>query len=500
MKLIVFLISLNALYFDCIGQSKNAIWCFGDSAGVDFNNTANPIPFISGMNAKGTCASISDISGNLKFYCASPDIENFWNGVSQLGIVYNREHQKMYNSDSLICRSWYHEMSIVPHPTDTNIYFIFHIGVTTLFGLYYSVIDVRQDSGRGAVISKNNQLRSEAACDCIQAVKHGNGRDWWIIFKDAQIPNNQFYVYSITSSGVSFDHIDSVGLSSSSNGGDLGFSSTGEKFSFCNYKGLLAIYNFNRCTGTITLNQTIRAEDPNGNYPYFFDCCFSPNDSLLYLSCAPYLSDFDTTHIFLYQLPVTSANPYASKTLIWNRTAPHFILGVRLAPDNKIYVASGSGGYPYDSSNYSVENMNLSVINEPNQRGSGLTCDFQPYSFYLGGKRTYWGLPNNPDYDLGPLTGSSCDSLSVEITELDVYSEFTFYPNPANDELTIHFIDSNSEKIKITLLDLKGTILLQKTTLREDQKLDISRIVNGVYLLKTETEFSVCTHRFVKMN
>ena len=102
MKLIVFLISLNALYFDCIGQSKNAIWCFGDSAGVDFNNTANPIPFISGMNAKGTCASISDISGNLKFYCASPDIENFWNGVSQLGIVYNREHQKMYNSDSLI--------------------------------------------------------------------------------------------------------------------------------------------------------------------------------------------------------------------------------------------------------------------------------------------------------------------------------------------------------------------------------------------------------------
>ena len=34
MKLIVFLISLNALYFDCIGQSKNAIWCFGDSAGA----------------------------------------------------------------------------------------------------------------------------------------------------------------------------------------------------------------------------------------------------------------------------------------------------------------------------------------------------------------------------------------------------------------------------------------------------------------------------------
>ena len=374
------------------------------------------------------------------------------------------------------------------------------MGVTGQYGLYYSVIDMTQDSGRGAVISKNNQLRTEPAVDCIQAVKNGNGRDWWLLFEHWQNPNNLFYIYSVTSNGVQLDHVDSAGLTASSGGGDLRFNSDGSQFALCNWRGLLALYNFDRCTGNISLNKTIRAEDPNGNYPYFFDCCFSPNDSLLYLSCAPYYSDFDTTHIFLYQLQLSSFNPYATKTQIWQQTAPLAIGGVRLGPDNKIYVAAQSTGYPYDSTNYYPENMSLSVINQPDRRGGAVTCDFQPYSFYLGGKRTYWGLPNNPDYDLGPLTGSSCDSLSVEITELDVYSEFTFYPNPANDELTIHFIDSNSEKIKITLLDLKGTILLQKTTLREDQKLDISRIVNGVYLLKTETEFSVCTHRFVKMN
>jgi hypothetical protein len=58
--------------------------------------------------------------------------------------------------------------------------------------------------------------------------------------------------------------------------------------------------------------------------------------------------------------------------------------------------------------------MNLSVINFPDS--AGLACDFQPWSFYLGGKRTYWGLPNNPDYDLGPLVGSPCDTL-VGISE-----------------------------------------------------------------------------------
>ncbi len=77
MKLIVIFISLNAFYLDCIGQGKNAIWCFGDSAGIDFNNVANPIVFSSGMNAVGSCASISDSSGNLKFYCSTPDITNY---------------------------------------------------------------------------------------------------------------------------------------------------------------------------------------------------------------------------------------------------------------------------------------------------------------------------------------------------------------------------------------------------------------------------------------
>ena len=58
---------------------------------------------------------------------------------------------------------------------------------------------------------------------------------------------------------------------------------------------------------------------------------------------------------------------------------------------------------------YYPENMNLSVINSPDS--AGLACDFQPWSFYLGGKRTYWGLPNNPDYDLGPLVSGACDTL-----------------------------------------------------------------------------------------
>ncbi|MBK7964588.1 MAG: hypothetical protein IPK10_04335 [Bacteroidetes bacterium] len=49
-------------------------------------------------------------------------------------------------------------------------------------------------------------------------------------------------------------------------------------------------------------------------------------------------------------------------------------------------------------------NSNLSVINFPDSLGS--SCDFQPYSFYLGGHKAYNGLPNNPNYELDTLHGS----------------------------------------------------------------------------------------------
>ena len=500
MKLIhVFL--LIFLFPCCIYcQNRNAIWCFGDGAGINFSDPLNPSPIISSVNSRGTCASISDAGGNLKFYCAAPDVDAYRNGILPTGIVYNRFHQKMQNSDSLVSRGWYHEMVIVPSPGDTNFYYIFHTGVTTIPGLFYSIVDMTLDSGKGAIVSKNNQLRTEFAVDCIQAVKNVNGRDSWVIFKQDQTPNNKFYLYSVTTNGVALDHVDSVGLNGDSNGGDLRFNSNGSQFAFCNLKGLLTLYNFDRCTGTIALNKTIRAEDPNGNYPYFFDCCFSPNDSLLYLSCAPYISDFDTTHIFLYQIPLTSFNPYASKTLIWNQTAPNYILGIRLAPDNKIYIASGPGGYPYDSSNYSVETMHLSVIHEPNRRGGAIACDFRPYSFYLGGKRTYWGLPNNPNYDLGPVSGSICDSLSVQIDEQFAEKFITLYPNPAYNKVSVKFSSPLKGKVFIKLLDLRGSLILQVETNSMDNDLDLSKIENGVYFLRVEGSVHYPVQQLVKIN
>ncbi|MBL0052392.1 MAG: hypothetical protein IPP29_13215 [Bacteroidetes bacterium] len=61
-----------------------------------------------------------------------------------------------------------------------------------------------QDSGRGAVIQKNVQLQGSTfwANDGITAIKHGNGRDWWVMVSDWNGYNNKFFYYAVTPSGI----------------------------------------------------------------------------------------------------------------------------------------------------------------------------------------------------------------------------------------------------------------------------------------------------------
>src|SRR4051812_29126241 len=93
------------------------------------------------------------------------------------------------------------------------------------------------------------------------------------------------------------------------------------------------------------------------------------------------------------------------------------------------------GFYPFPDSVYNSINMNLCVINNPDSLGQA--CDFQPHSFYLGGYRSYAGLPNNPQYDLGPVIGSGCDTITSTI---NVESQLSIgvYPNPFSNEFTVY--------------------------------------------------------------
>jgi len=231
---------------------------------------------------------------------------------------------------------------------------------------------------------------------------------------------------------------------------------------------MLEIYDYNRCTGVLSNPVNIFPQAIVPPVDHFWGCEFSPNGQVLYVT----LSD-QTSHLFQFDL--NAPNIAASIDTLWTISNPgEAIGGLKRGPDGKIYESGPDTSplafsYPYSDSLYTMYNMNLGVINSPDSLGAA--CDFQPYSFYLGGKRTYWGLPNNPDYDMSAIAGSPCDTL-VGISE----------PTPQPPQLHIYyhpqwqtgFINANN------LQGNKGTLEIFDVQGKMVHKEEIE-IVNGYY-------------------
>ncbi len=369
---IIFLLLLACIP---LKAQRGNVWCFGDSAALDFNGGV-PVPGASSVVSRGSCVSIADSNGGLLFYANTDATEA---GLIS-GLVWNRNHELMVGGDSVAGSGWFQEMIIVPNPADDSSYYLFSVGVTYQFGLMYSMVDMRGDGGLGAVTQKNVQLLNFLMVDCILAIKHGNGRDWWLLVRPSPVgstPNNTWNTFLINTAGITAMPNQFLGSLNSTNGGGLTISPGGDRICFVNLGGMIELYDFERCTGLLVSTENIEPELSIGPYPYYWLSEFSSSGQYLYVSSTT------QTVSKLWQYDTWSANILTTKTLVWQTPGPPFTAGaLKRGPDNKIYFScawvppNGSNSYPYDSTEYFTENLNLSVINSPDS--AGLACDFQP--------------------------------------------------------------------------------------------------------------------------
>lgn len=105
------------------------------------------------------------------------------------------------NGDSLIGNSRFGLISI-PYPNFKNrIVFSNYVSSNTK-GFYYSVFDMNANYQNGNVIIKNNQLLPISTSG-IATCKHANGRDWWVVIKDAHFAlNDSIYIFLVTPNGI----------------------------------------------------------------------------------------------------------------------------------------------------------------------------------------------------------------------------------------------------------------------------------------------------------
>ena len=500
----------------CLAQKQDNIWIFGDSCGINFTNLSNPAAFISNeLHTDENCNSISDKNGNLLFYINGSPLDSSGN-LSNYNTIYNSQFQLMDNGDSI--KSDLSETQgslIIPFPNDNNKYYLFQIQYNfppdTVLGLclYYSIIDLSMNDGLGKVISKNILLQQDSMEEKLTAVKHGNGNDWWVI---THLSNSDlFNIYYVSSSGISPPLQQNIGsfipgfpgnLIYSENQGQMKVSKQGDKIVYVNLAGNISLFNFNRCTGILSNYLNLRPEVA-GSYKGYYGCSFSPSGKRLYVSTGKdiYIEKFDT----LFQYDLTAGSIINSKIQIWIDTNSsnynRFIGQHLLGPDGKIYISNQYVGFPtyYWTSFY---NSNLSVINNPDSLG--LSCNFTPYSFNLAGGHCSLGLPNLPNYNLGRWIDSPCDTISAIVDFNSIYLNFSIYPNPANDNVTIEAPQSAT----IEILNIEGQLIKTLTTSGTKTNVDhvgyssyvvdVSSFPSGVYIVEVKTEKGVAVKKFVK--
>jgi len=489
MKKLLVLNLLCIIYASSFCQiRRDAVWCFGDSVQIDFNQNPPSVGF-SAVRARGSVCSISDSTGNLLFYSHTSYIPEWISGNSRLGVLWNNNHQVMENGDKLNGEGWYKEMVIIPNPSNSQIYYLFHTDVTVYRKLYYSVIDLSYNGGLGKVIQKNvlvDSLTSQGLSDGLVAVKHGNGRDWWLIFRPVNIDgtsNNTINAILIAPTGIGPIQSQNIGLLTNSNIVRLFVNHEGSKIILTNVAGLTEYYDFDRCTGLLSNLVTLNYENYNSSTfyrNYNWSAEFSPNDEILFIST------LSSQASFLYQYDLTASNIRLTKLLLDSLVPPSQGGDLKLAADDKIYWAAvydtGPFPFPYDDTIYNQYNMNLSVINQPNMLGQA--CDFQKYSFYLGGHRVYYGLPNNPNYDMIAKGGSICDTLGLpnDIEKINALKNISVYPNPASNEISLLSLPENFRQIHVSIYDLTGKLVLDK--ILDSDKINIQHLNEGIYLMQ----------------
>ena len=156
--------------------------------------------------------------------------------------------------------------------------------------------------------------------------------------------------------------------------------------------------------------------------------------------------------------------------------------------------------YPYADSMYNYINQNLGVVNFPDSLGSA--CDFQPFSFYLRGKRTYWGLPNNPEYDLGPVVSSACDTLNRVVEQTEINPALNLFYQSGWQSVIVNASRLKGAKVKIYLTDIAGRILFVdegKTFAGYFSKnIPMENFAAGIYLVTIVTEKEKFSQKIVK--
>ena len=345
-------------------------------------------------------AVISDTAGYLLFYT---------NGV----MIGDKNKNIMMSCDTLNPGYWnnnadlgyfaHKAVLILPQPNHDSMYYVFHnrmydsnAGIDSLEGAYYTTVNMNRNNGLGEVVSLRNPItQNSRIARSVNATRHANGRDWWVIIRrchsDEYLPilldptgvHPQGWQAGMLPQWSPFSYNNFTSQDAFSNDGRLFCSNNMSAIGNC-----ITLYDFDRCTGRFSNPRLYNWNDSTYSSA---GCAFSESSQYLYINSSKYM----------FQCDVTRTNPFGQIDTVGiydEVPGPHFFENVtfglsQLAANGKIYNTPFGGSVIY-----------YHVINNPDLTASN--TDFVQRGIELLTVNAS-SIPNMPNFCLGPVDGSS---------------------------------------------------------------------------------------------
>jgi hypothetical protein len=478
-------------------QKYDYIWITGDDnnlsdttrggAIIDFNQSPIQTHYhYRELNMSISNSSICDTSGQLLFYTNGCDIAG---GNDQ--VLFNGEGINPGIWHTILCDqnddgygSGYAGILTVPKPDSQNVFYIFHqsvkygnIPVEYAFvdKLLYTVVRHTEEGTKSLIIEeKNIELMVDSlALGEMNSVKHGNGKDWWLI--QPRRNSNQYYIFLLTNEGIVDTLIQTIGSIPPINEEGLGqtaFSSDGSVMARFFPNNPVSLYYFNRLTGCFS---GVTAIDINYGSDWAFEggCAFSPNGRFLYIAAL----------LNIYQFDLTAVDVSATQTTVakWDGVIDPIIitfLKCQLGPDCKIYILGGGDTRYYH------------IIHNPDEQG--FACNVEQRGLVLP-TPSGASIPYFPNYRLGPIDNPGLPCSPIVATNepgISLRDDVRVWPNPASSQVSFAFSSSFHGKKSLRLFDMFGHLMKEVyiSVNSEDFTLSVNDITPGLYFWEISCE------------
>ena len=227
------------------------------------------------------------------------------------------------------------------------------------------------------------------------ATRHANGRDWWIVGFEGN--GKEYFSYLLDPDGIRLQRQGEIDIEMKDGVGQAAFSSRGNYIArmdavTINEDQYITLFSFDRCNGVVE-----RIKSFHTGVGYFTGVAFSPSERYLYADNNKRLWQWDlwSDDITFSQALVDTFDGFVQPG--WG---PMQFGPLVAAPDGRIYIVPPAGSSEF-----------MHVIERPDLPAS--ECRFNQHSINLtvpNGR----SAPNLPNYRLGPLDGSPCDTLGID--------------------------------------------------------------------------------------